>query len=278
MPSRKSCALLFLPAPAILALLLLPTRAGAQCTPGVQEFQNIAFQASNPLVAEYATTSTSTLSTPTATVTHGGLKSLARDSQGRVRVVRSAGKYTVKNPNGEEAEVERLSTVICDPAASYTMMVLDNANKTATVYARKGATRWTFKPDQGQGESFCTRLFATRERSPRNQVEDLGHQQISGYDTVGIRIHVAPLGATGASFSQELWCSDDLGAVLQQSSSSESRAGKGFKNESTIQNIERREPEPSLFQIPYDYTVLERAGDLRALRPFNPPATPNNPK
>jgi hypothetical protein len=203
-------------------------------------------------------------------MSHRGLKSVARDSEGRVRVERSAGEYNVKTPEGAPSETERDSIWIWDPSTS-TFIVLDSAAKTATVFARHGGVRWITKPGQEQGGSFCTRLFALWERSSRNKVEDLGHQLISGYDAVGIRIQFAPLsvseGVSPSSSYEELWCSDDLGAVVQQSRASESSMGKGFKQQSTMVNIERREPDASLFQIPSDYTVLERTPGATAASP-----------
>ena len=266
------------------ASLALPSLASAQCGSAVQEFQNISLVAGNPFQAEYATTVTSTLLTLNPTTSHSGLKSVARDSAGRVRVVRAAGKYIVKTADGGESEVERQSIWICDPATA-TFTVLDTANKTATITAPRGNLPRMVKPKPGQGESFCTRVFSQRERRPNSQTQDLGHQLISGYDTVGIRMQLRPLIAAGAesmgSSYAELWCSDELGVMLQQGSGSESKSGKAFKNQSTMQNIERTEPDPALFQIPSDYTILERApGSTRPglLRPAPAPAAPENPR
>ena len=162
--TRLLFALLVLPVSVALASLLLCASASAQCSPILQQFQNIALVSSSPFVAEYATTGTSTMVAQASTTSHGGLKSVARDSEGRVRVERSAGKYNVKTPEGAPSEVERESIWICDPSTS-TFIVLDTANKTATVSARHGGVRWITKPAQEQGGAFCTRLFALRERS-----------------------------------------------------------------------------------------------------------------
>lgn len=289
MPNRKTrllSVLLVLPVSALLASLLLCASAIAQCSPFQQRFENIALVSSNPFVAEYATTGVSTIVTPAPTLSHGGLKSVARDSAGRVRIVRSAGKYDVKPPEGSPSETEPESIWICDPATS-TFIVLDTANKTATVYGRHGGTRWITTPAQEQGAPFCTRFCGLLDRSRRHKVEDLGHQLISGYDALGIRIHVVPLVAKADGFTnssyEELWCSDDLGAVLQQSTASESSTGKGLKQQSTMLNIERREPDASLFQIPPDYTVLERTPNATVtasgkVHTEAPPVPPGNPQ
>jgi hypothetical protein len=262
--TRLLFAVLVVPVPIVLASLSLCASASAQCSPMQQQFQNIALVSSNPFVAEYATTDVSTLVTQVPITSHAGLKSAARDSEGRVRVERSGGKYIVKTPQDAPSETDRESIWICDPSTA-TFIVLDTANKTATVSGPHGGVHSIAKPAQEQGGSFCSRLFAVRERSPRLNVADLGHQLISGYDAVGIGIRLAPLAmnevvSKGSNY-EELWCSDDLGAAVRQSNASESSNGKGFKNQSTMMNIERREPDASLFQIPSDYTVLEPTSD-----------------
>lgn len=283
MLSVRNRTLLFLLVFVLLASVFLPPRASAQCGFAVKEFQNISLETANPFQAEYSTNVMSTLQGPTATTSHSGLKSVARDSAGRVRVVRAAGKYTVKTADGVASEIERQSIWICDPTTA-TFTVLDTANKSATVNAPHAGIPRLIKPGSEQGESFCTRLFARWEHRPRTQIQDLGHQLIFSYDAVGIRIQLDPLTvagteSTGSSYS-ELWCSDDLGAVLQQGSGSESKSGKGFKNQSTMQNIERQEPDPSLFQITSDYTVLQREAESTRstlVHPAPAPGAPSNP-
>jgi len=282
MHSLKSRTFSYLLAVIFPTLLALPSLASAQCGSTVQEFQNISLAAGNPFQAEYATTVTSTLVVLNPTTSHSGLKSVARDSAGRIRVVRAAGKYIVKTAGGAESEVERQSIWICDPTTA-TFTVLDTASKTATVTAPRRNLPQMLKPKPGQGESFCTRVFAQRERRPNSQTQDLGHQLISGYDAIGIRMQLTPLIAAGAesmgSSYTELWCSDELGAMLQQGNGSESKSGRGFKDQSTMQNIERTEPDAALFQIPSDYTILERTPDSTRpalLHPASTPADPNN--
>lgn len=270
MPASMTRAFSLLLPVAILVSILLPRPASGQCGVLAQQFQNIGLETGNAFVADYSTTATSSLFKPVAPPTHNGLKSVARDSEGRVRIVRSAGNYNVKEPDGVVTEVERLNISICDPTTG-ALTTLDTADKTATILPRHSTAVPFIKPAQGQAQSFCATLFDMQRRFPRVTVEDLGHNTISGYDAIGIRIHYAPLLALGASSYNELWCSDALGAVLQQASESKSQKGTEFKNESTMGNIERREPEISLFQIPNDYTVIERAnegnqpGHLRAV-------------
>ena len=88
------------------------------------------------------------------------------------------------------------------------------------------------------------------------QIEDLGRQAISGIDGQGLhRRYVLPAGsdANFPSSSTERWCSDELGAILKQIF----LAGGTRKTETVLQNIVRREPDPALFQIPSDYTIVQ---------------------
>jgi len=267
LPGSRALIFLFL---AILAVLTLPSSASAQCGLLKQDFLNISLETGNAFVADYFTNTRSPILGVSGSPINTGLKSVARDSEGRVRIVRSAGKYIVKETDGVATEVERLSIIICDPT-TFTLTTLDTANKTATVQPPRGNFQRNIRPEQGKAEAFCARLFVMERRFPRFSVDDLGRQTISGYDTVGIRIHYAPLGATAGEsgpFSyNELWCSDVLGVVVQQTNESKSQRGSEFKRESTMQNIERREPELSLFQIPSDYTILQRdaSADRRPL-------------
>jgi hypothetical protein len=60
------------------------------------------------------------------------------------------------------------------------------------------------------------------------------------------------------------WCSDELSAVVltfSESSTSES------KTSIAMQNIERTEPDPSLFQIPPDYAVTESVAEPHSPHP-----------
>lgn len=281
MPSSRNRAFIFLPF-VILAALTLARPASAQCGLMGEQFQSIAQETGNSFVAEYSTNTTLNIPRIAPPPPRSGLKSVARDSEGRVRIVRSLGNYSVKSTDGVVNEVERLNISICDPTTG-TFTVLDTADKTATIFPRRIPLQ-TMKPQPSQEQSFCTQMFAKYRSFPRVTIEDLGQQTIAGYKAIGIRIHYAPPLATGIespSSYNELWCSDALGAIVQQTNESKSQRGSERKTESTMQNIERREPEISLFQIPYDYTVLERATDgSRSIgrRPTPVPADSRQPQ
>ena len=240
------------------ASLILSLPASAQCGFAGEQFRNIALETSKPFVAEFSTNFNS--SWAASSFSHGGLRSAARDSEGRVRLVLAAGKSTVKNLNNATPDAERQMIFICDPTTR-TTITLDTDSKSATVGAPRANHPGAMKPVPGLEENFCAGMIARRKRMPGVQFEDLGHKTISGYDSVGLGLRYEPGSdsySTGSRYS-EMWCSDSLGAVVRQVHGSESRNGKESSNESTMQNIQRREPEPSLFQVPSDYTVLEPA-------------------
>jgi len=293
MPSRRNRThplfLAFSFAAAFVALLL-PGGASAQCLGGsVMDFQNIALQGGNPFRAEYSINITPPPLAGLASPLLHSMRMVARDSQGRVRIERSAGKYKVTGPDGAETETERLLISICDPVAQNSIQ-LDTANKTATVQGPRftmpsGLNMPRFIPGKGQQQqSFCARLFAMRERMPGTKTEDLGHQVISGLDAAGLRIwHNSPLAQDGeakpASSYTEMWCSDELGAVLLQSLVT-ATASSSRRHDTSLQQIERAEPDASLFQIPADFTVLQREEPTRApfLRPVPAPGATAKPQ
>src|ERR1700739_4027468 len=96
---------------AILALLTLPSPAYAQCGLLTQDFLNISLETGSAFVADYFTNTRSPILGVNGSPINAGLKSVARDSEGRVRIVRSAGKYIVKETDGVATEVERLSII-----------------------------------------------------------------------------------------------------------------------------------------------------------------------
>jgi hypothetical protein len=285
MASTRTRILFFLVPASILVSLLFSRPISAQCERGpfgTQSFQNISIEPNNSFQAEYSTDGLlynfSGMTAATRPL------SVARDSQGRVRIDGSAGKYKTKSPDGEQREVERHIISICDPVTQNSIR-LDTVNKTATVQAphpRSSHLPPRLTPGFEAQQSFCTRMFAMRKAISNARTADLGHKLISGYDAVGLRDSHVPLlpgaEAKPPSGYTDMWCSDDLGALIQQARVLISPSGS-HSSETTLQNIGRREPDPQLFQIPPDYTIVERERDgSRAplLRPFPPPSTPSN--
>lgn len=261
--------------------------ASAQCSSATLQFGNLSLQPNNPFQAEYSSTMTPAPLTGMTLPPPPALHSVARDSQGRVREERFAGKFKVKTADGAETEQEQHLITICDPVTQK-MIRLDSLNKTATVmgprlgFPRPGFPRPGFLPQRTQ-QPFCSTFLKRYSSMPRIQSEDLGTQTISGVDAQGLRTWMvldAPSasGAQRAPSYQDHWCSEEIGAIVMQAFGNPQ---VGRRSETILKNIERREPDAALFQIPPDYTIEERARDsnLRpGLRPLETSPKPSSPQ
>lgn len=89
-------------------------------------------------------------------------------------------------------------------------------------------------------------------------VEDLAAQNVNGVLATGRRTTMTiPAGEIGndrpIQVTSETWYSSDLQMMVKSSSSDPRFGDSSFE----LTNIVRTEPDPSLFQIPADYTVIE---------------------
>jgi hypothetical protein len=269
----RNCILVAASASVVTLVFSLP--ASAQCVPGRMDFQNTSAQTGNPFQAEY----TSTIIAPpplghVASPLSHGANSLTRDSQGRIRVERSVGKYKVKPADGAETESDRTLIFICDPV-NHTSIELDSASKTATILRRPSALPRVLPGRDAAEQSFCSSVFAMRRRLGLTQAEDLGHRLIEGFDAQGLRTSRTIQGPSKPiTTSQEAWCSDALGAILLQVSESSA----GTRNETLLTKIVRQEPDPALFEIPPDYTIVERLQEGNRLPFGRSQPAPSAPK
>lgn len=178
---------------------------------------------------------------------------VARDSQRRVRFDRVIGKAHMETGPDAGSDIEMHSVIICDPQQRK-LIVLDNANRAATVRPLKLlAVR-----SAATGMPFC-HVPSSPKTSANMSIEELGHRTIEGFDAIGWRItsHVSVAEATPEATTQhiqETWCSEDLGAILL---SVEGGSEGGRKLQIAMTQIHRAEPDPSLFDIPPDYTVSD---------------------
>jgi hypothetical protein len=96
---------------------------------------------------------------------------------------------------------------------------------------------------------------------------DLGSQTIEGLVAKGTRItHIIPAGALGNEMSiittSETWYSPDL-KLLILSKSTDPRMGETTYR---LTNMSRSQPDPTLFEVPGDYTVKEQPADVLVLK------------
>jgi len=167
-----------------------------------------------------------------------------RDDQGRIRIEQTLDGKTI--------------TVIMDPVARF-VAILDRT--TRTVHKN------TFPAEAVNGSVSLTkgrvRVFMGNKSGDPDEKhltsESLGDREISGVMATGTRkVRVIPAGAIGndrdLQVVSESWFSADLG-VLVKSVNSDPRFGDtSFQ----LTNIVRGMQDPSLFQIPPDYTVTDR--------------------
>ncbi len=97
-----------------------------------------------------------------------------------------------------------------------------------------------------------------QERVPKTTSEDLGTQSIEGVLAEGVRTTmIFPVGSQGndrpLQVVEETWVSKELGLTLLEKHS-DPRHGESVTR---VTSLDRSEPDPTLFQVPPDYAVLD---------------------
>ena len=215
--------------------------------------------------------------------------SVARDSQGRVR--RDEALPALAGSNGEAPHL----IMIDDPVAQV-HWTLDAQTKTATKMpmppmppmppgpplppGKPGAVFEMAMPAQPMPPAPPTKMFyattdiapamsfSTRMDSKSASKADLGLQTVEGVPAQGTRVtRTIEAGQMGNSLpiviTTETWFSPDL-KVLVSSKSSDPRIGDTTYK---LTNIQRAEPDPSLFQVPPDYTIRDQPVNTFFYRP-----------
>jgi hypothetical protein len=166
-----------------------------------------------------------------------------RDSQGRFR------KQTAEVADGQEPQFETVS--IIDPVAS-TLTILYSDRKTAIVY---------HLPDHGPNSLHpyveLDDIPLLARPGVKINVEKLEPKTIAGVYAVGRRVtRVRPPGVIGndktVTSVAERWISPDLKILL--ASSSDDPREQLIRQ---VTQLDRSEPDPSIFQIPQGFTVKE---------------------
>lgn len=172
-----------------------------------------------------------------------------RDSQGRVR-----RETTRKGPDGQT----ETRVTISDPVAG-AVHELDAKNKTAF-------TRPARFPSQSQAASSSrAQTMGAGRRTGQTEAnvkrETLAARSMNGMIASGSRVtHTIPAGTIGNSQAietvRETWMADDLKVPLM-TKVADPRMGTTVTE---LMNVNRSQPDPSLFQIPSDYTVKKGPG------------------
>lgn len=204
---------------------------------------------------------------------------VARDGQGRVR----------REEVREDGTVA--SVMIMDPVANASY-VLDPANRTARKVALLGPNVVSFRAASGSGWSAVSSTAAKSEAAATAEMkaradavnfvyagnsvvtvaaatkmhverEPLGTQVMEGVAVEGTRnVSTIPAGAIGnerpIDTISEQWYSKDLQMTIM-SRNADPRSGERTYR---VTNVRRGEPDPTLFQVPADYTVKEPVNDV----------------
>jgi len=252
-------------------LVTSPVRTTAQCFGALPGLGPINGMTGNPFQAEVKHTFF-TQNTSLVQDIEPKTEYVARDSQGRLRTDWSAGKYKVQNGPGAGTEVEQHHVTICDPVKGL-WISLDTLNKTATIQKTNIAnTSPKALPAGVSLPNFCSRQFQVPPNFANTEPENLGHRTIEGMGAEGVlerRTVQLRNGRSGDATAvaremisvTETWCSEELGAVILRVIGTEK---SGNTQTIAMVNIQRGEPDESLFQIPPDYRVAERVNNPAA--------------
>ncbi len=212
-------------------------------------------------------------------IVHKTTSSIARDSMGRTRREQSLGFVGPWAADGKPANL----VMINDPVAS-TRYTLDANSHTAmkmpaptSDMEAKLRVLTRAKLDAEHGATLSTSPAsvpilikdnietADRVSTPQTpaKVESLGVQEISGVQAEGKRVtETIPAGKIGndrdINIVNETWYSPEL-QITVMSKYSDPRSGDVVY---TLTNVNRAEPDPTLFQVPADYKVREEPGAM----------------
>ena len=176
-----------------------------------------------------------------------------RDTQGRVRK-----ETTHKTPDGQT----ETRITISDPVAGV-VHELNVTNKTAftrKVHFPTDSSSTSTSTTTGRGQMMAAGR-RNAQTDPNVKRETLAARSMNGMLASGTRsTHVIPAGTIGNTQAletvRETWVADDLKVALL-SKTSDPRTGTQTLE---LTNINRSQPDPSLFTIPSDYTVKQFPG------------------
>lgn len=212
-----------------------------------------------------------------------------RDGEGRTR-----REQTLKAIGNFSASGEPFQTIsINDPVAGVAYVLEPHshaARKIQGFHIESGSgSGFRISAPGGEGEVFTfntttsgpvtvkrgtaeARALEERERTGVRK-EELGTQTIEGVNAVGTRTTITiPAGQIGneraIEIIEERWFSPDLQTMVM-TRHSDPRSGETVYR---LTNINRTEPDHSLFEVPGDYTIKDDSGNMRyRLTPPNKP-------
>jgi hypothetical protein len=150
-----------------------------------------------------------------------------------------------------QATLQRVQESLADLRRQYEEAATLEASRQAQAAGGRGGRR-------GGGDNAPQPVMPTQAttNNPNELVEDLGTLTVNGVSAHGTRVTtVVPVGAIGNDREfrsvSERWFSSDLN-LLVKSVNTDPRFGATTYE---LTNISRQSPDPSLFQVPADYTL-----------------------
>lgn len=206
-----------------------------------------------PYSADSETTTSQTLADGTHINRTFGPSRIYRDSAGRERVESYVDVTTA------EGRVRTLASVtITDPVARVSYL-LNVQRRTARQLWPK--TNETDETSAGGPTTRASVAAQTAEPPPVSKTvrENIGTEMMQGLSVIGTRnTTTTPVGAEGndrpIEVVAERWYSSEL-QITVLFKRMDPRSGETI---TSLTNIDRSEPEPSLFQLPADYTVVQQ--------------------
>ena len=207
-----------------------------------------------PFTADAITTIARTLADGTHITRQTMIVKMYRDSAGRTRSNRMPSPMLAGQP------APPVTVLITDPLSGYSY-ILDTTQKIARRSpmpkggsAISGAIGQSMTPPPAQNAPPPTR----GKSQPLFKTEDLGTQFMEGLSVHGRRTTMTyPVGSIGNDREianvAEIWSNTELGLMILQDRS-DPRTGETITK---LENISRAQPDPTLFQPPADYKILD---------------------
>jgi hypothetical protein len=221
-----------------------------------------------PYTAEYKTTSIQTLASG-ITITHESTEVIALDSQGR-----RMNATTSVPLSGNQTPITRVT--VMDPVA--------RTNSSWTVPGQKATVMQM--PAPGASHTGCATSTAPVHLAPRPgvqrqqpTVEDLGTQTFQGVEARGRRMTTTtPAGAIGNDAplvsTTETWTATAPGlrGIVVRNVTDNPQSGKMDRE---LTNFIQAEPDPSVFQPPSDYEIVNKPALVSACPTQSGSESPN---
>jgi hypothetical protein len=194
-------------------------------------------------------------------------QALFRDEQGRTRTESNEGKviritdraagltYILDTAAKTARKLEFMTTGVINTDGTLTTTAANGAVTTSVPQVVSDA----YKAPVAQFDSVLGQsAVAQAGRTPNLATEELGTQFVNGVQAKGVRTtSTIPVGAIGNNRElktvSERWESKDLGIMIK-TVNTDPRFGTTTYE---LTNISQSSPDPSLFRVPADYTILQ---------------------